>query len=136
MSIGMNIKNLRKEKNMTLQQIADIMGCSPQLISQYESGKRIPKLPTIRKIAAALGVYISDLVDDWSKFSQEEINEDWENGSTGSIPHKKAIELGGYQVNDSEKPLLDNYRQLNQAGQDKAIEHVELLTKIPEYRKE
>lgn len=54
MDIGNNIRNIRKEKKMTLRQIADIMECSPQLISQYENGKRIPKLETIEKIACAL----------------------------------------------------------------------------------
>lgn len=61
MGIGNNIRNIRKEKGMTLQQIADIMGCSPQLISQYESGKRQPKLETIEKIATALGCNVSDI---------------------------------------------------------------------------
>lgn len=61
MSIGNNIRNIRNEKRMTLQQIADIMGCSPQLISQYESGKRQPKLETIEKIATALGCNASDI---------------------------------------------------------------------------
>jgi len=61
MSIGNNMRSIRKEKGMTLQQIADIMGCSPQLISQYESGKRQPKLETQKKIAAALGCEVSDI---------------------------------------------------------------------------
>lgn len=61
MSIGNNIRNIRKEKGMTLQQIADIIGCSPQLISQYESGKRQPKLETKKKIADALGCEVSDI---------------------------------------------------------------------------
>lgn len=61
MSIGNNIRNIRKEKGLTLKQIADIMGCSPQLISQYESGKRQPKLETIKKIAVALECQVSDI---------------------------------------------------------------------------
>ena len=31
--------------------------------------------------------------------------------------------------------MLNKYFQLNGTGQNKAIEHVELLTKIPEYQK-
>lgn len=61
MSIGNNIRNIRKEKGMTLQQIADAMGCSPQLISQYESGKRQPKLETQKKLANALKVPVYEL---------------------------------------------------------------------------
>lgn len=61
MSIGNNIRTIRKRNGMTLKQIADIIGCSPQLISQYESGKRQPKLETKKKIAAALNCDISDI---------------------------------------------------------------------------
>lgn len=61
MSIGNNIRNIRKRNGMTLKQIADIIGCSPQLISQYESGKRQPKLETKKKIAAALNCDVSDI---------------------------------------------------------------------------
>ena len=32
--------------------------------------------------------------------------------------------------------ILDLYHQLNDTGQDKALEQVELLTKIPEYLKD
>lgn len=63
MSIGNNIRTIRKEKKMTLQQIADILGCSPQLISQYENGKRIPKIETQQKIANALDVPIYELTE-------------------------------------------------------------------------
>lgn len=61
MSIGNNIRNIRKKNGMTLKQIADIIGCSPQLISQYESGKRQPKLETKKKIADALNCEVSDI---------------------------------------------------------------------------
>lgn len=61
MSIGTKLKSIRKEKDMTLRQVADNMGCSPQLISQYENGKRTPKLETIQKLATALGVSLAEL---------------------------------------------------------------------------
>lgn len=69
MNTGIRIKNTRKEKNMTLQQLANIIGCTPQLISQYETGKRQPKKETIEKIAKALNVdpfslYTFDMASD------------------------------------------------------------------------
>ena len=57
-------------------------------------------------------------MDDWGKFSHEEISDDSGNGNLESVSHEKAIESGSYPLNDSEKPLLDNYRQLNPAGQE------------------
>ena len=103
-------------------------------IRKYENGKIKPSLQTYRKIAAALGVYISDLVEDWGQFTREEMSADW--GENLPISHSEAIKFGGYPVRNSEKPLLDNYRQLNQVGQSKAVEQVEMLTKIPDYRKD
>ena len=64
MNIGDNMRNIRKQKSMTLQQLADILGCSQQNISQYESGKRTPKLKTIQKIADALNVNVNDLLEN------------------------------------------------------------------------
>ncbi len=136
MAIGENIRRLRKEKGYTQKQLAEKCDMYESQIRKYELSNANPKLDTIRKISAALGVYISDLVDDWSKISKDEISEDLENDGAENMSHNTAIELSGYPLADSEKPLLETYRQLNPAGQDKAIEQVKLLTKIPEYRKE
>lgn len=137
MTTGERIKKVRLEKHLTQKELGKkIGGVSQQQIGQWETGKANPKIETIRKIAAALGVFMSDLVDDWSTFSREEMAGDWKDRMPGGITHKEAIALGGYPVAESEKSLLDNYRQLNPTGQGKAIEQVELLTKIPEYRKD
>ena len=74
MGIGNNIRNIRKEKKMTLKQVADIMGCSPQLISQYESGKRNPKPETLIRITKALKCKPEDLLSHDKKTSQEMAN--------------------------------------------------------------
>lgn len=136
MATGERIKAARKKAGLTQKALGEKCNMPDSQIRQYELGMVNPRIEQLRRIAAALGVYISDLVDDWSQFSQKEISDDLGNGSPGRVSHEKAIETGGYPLNDSEKPLLDNYRQLNPAGQEKAIEHVELLTKVPEYRKE
>lgn len=136
MTTGEKIRKLRKEKGLTQKRLGELCGINEANIRKYELGNQNPKLSTIRKIAAALGVYMSDLVEDWNTFSKEEITEDLKNGTSGRITHKEAITLGGYPVEESEKPLLDSYRQLNPIGQRKAVEQVELLTKIPEYKKD
>ncbi|WP_109770529.1 helix-turn-helix domain-containing protein [[Clostridium] innocuum] len=45
-------------------------------IRQYELGFRNPKIVNIRKISKALGVYISDLIDEWSEYSNDEVKRD------------------------------------------------------------
>lgn len=76
MSEGNNIQRIRKEKGLTQSQLAKKAGISEISVRKYESGERKPKLETARKIACALNVYISEVIDDWSDFSQEEIKKD------------------------------------------------------------
>lgn len=111
MSIGEDIKRMRIEKNMTQQELGQKLGVSQQMIGQWETGKANPKKETIEKIAKALDV------DPYSLYSFDMASEELEK-----------------VINQKEAILLDNYRKLNNPGQDKAIEQVELLTKIPEYQ--
>ena len=39
-------------------------------------------------------------------------------------------------LTENEYSIINKMKKLNDFGQDKAIEQVDLLTKIPEYRKE
>ena len=63
MTVGERIRQVRESINMTQKQLSDIMGISFVTISQWENGKRKPKYETLQKIASALGVSISDLLD-------------------------------------------------------------------------
>lgn len=63
MSLGENIKEIRKKKGYTQKQLAEKLGTSPQNLAQYETGKRQPKLETIKKMADALECNVSDLDD-------------------------------------------------------------------------
>ena len=76
MDIGEKIKHLRTEKGITQKELANRLGTSQQNLAQYENGKRNPKLETVRKMADALGVYISDLIVDWNQYSPSEYAQD------------------------------------------------------------
>lgn len=45
------IKEVRKKKGLSLQQVADAVGLGNNTISRYETGKREPKLETWNKLA-------------------------------------------------------------------------------------
>ena len=76
MNEGDKIQKLRKEKGLTQAELAKKAGLSEISIRKYENNDRKPKLETIRKIAKALGVYMNELIEDWSNFSQDEIIQD------------------------------------------------------------
>ena len=55
------IAELRKEKGLTLQQVADAIGVGNNTISRYETGKREPKLETWFKLSDFFDVPVSYL---------------------------------------------------------------------------
>ena len=58
------IKQLRKERNLTLEKLAKMAGCSKSYISQLENGTSSPSLSMIGRLSAAMGVRVSDLFQD------------------------------------------------------------------------
>lgn len=146
MTIGERIKKARKDKEMTLQQVADIMDCSPQMISQYESNKRKPKLTTIRRIATALDVTTSELIGSEGTEAlalltkAKELDIQIINKLQRLSPEAAADAIITSLImrgnSEKENELLELMGLLNEPGQEKAIEQLELLTKIPEYQKE
>lgn len=64
MTIGERIRKIRKRQQRTIQEIADICGFTRSLLSQIETGKTVPPLATLTRIAVALGVTVSALLND------------------------------------------------------------------------
>jgi transcriptional regulator with XRE-family HTH domain len=124
MNTGERIKQARKKAGITQKELGNLVGMSYQQIAQYEKGIRKPKLETLSKIAEALNVLSSDLLD-----------------GTVFLPqlNQKTVELfagkGSLEISTDYTKINYLYDCLNEKGQDKAIEQVELLTKIPEYQK-
>lgn len=62
MTIGEKIQRSRKEAGLSQRELGERLKVSQAMIAQYENGKRIPKTETIRKIAYALNVPITELI--------------------------------------------------------------------------
>ena len=63
MEIGEKIKLYRMEKGMTQKELADALNISYVNISQWERGKRNPKIETLQKIAEILGISTADFLE-------------------------------------------------------------------------
>lgn len=63
MRVGENIRRLRKSMGLTQVQLAKRSGLSQSGISDIEKSVNNPSTETIRLIATALGVSVSDLID-------------------------------------------------------------------------
>lgn len=113
MPTGELIKKIRKQKKMTQKQLGEKCGIADSNIRKYENGKQFPKWETLERIAKALGVDVFDLIEYAEGPDEEDLD-----------------------YTSPELDLLINFRNLNSKGQNKALEQIEMLTKIPEYRKD
>ena len=122
MSTGDKIKAARQAAGMTQREIADILGTTQQNFYQYEKGLRIPKIPTLKRIAAALGTDITSIMDkeDYSPYDLD-ISQLY----YGGPPRRVYGDLF---------PLVDAYDLLNREGKKVAVARVRELTEIPRYR--
>ena len=116
MTIGEKIKKARTDAKMTQKELAEKCGMADSAIRKYESGKVVPKLDTIAKIARAMGLYAGDLVDA-GQWGQVQPGADSETASA------------------AESQLLSHFRTLNDNGQTVAVERVQELAQIPAYQR-
>ena len=61
MTVGENIRRIRKERGMTLRQLGDAIGVSEAYIRAYETGRRNPKQKSLESLAEALHVNVEVL---------------------------------------------------------------------------
>lgn len=126
--LAKNLKYYRKLKKMTQAQLADAVNVSEMSIRRYETlgkGNREPGYKTILSLCEILGIRPSDLVET-TKYSHvsNNLRESLQNATIIKTENK-----------DFEK-LAVAFSKLNNSGQKKAVEQVNLLTKIPEYQKD
>lgn len=60
--VGSSIKKLRKERNFTQKELADILGVSRQAICMWEANKRKPDVAMLHKIARFFAVTLDEIV--------------------------------------------------------------------------
>jgi transcriptional regulator with XRE-family HTH domain len=60
--LGRRIQKIRKAKGLTQEQLAEKIGTSTPWIGHIETGRELPNLKLLQKIARALGVKVKDLI--------------------------------------------------------------------------
>lgn len=64
MQIGERLRELRKEQGLAQEALAFRAGVSVSTVARTEGGKLSPTLDTLASLAGALGVTVSELVDE------------------------------------------------------------------------
>lgn len=97
MGIKENLKALRKQHNLSQQEMAKIAGVTDKAISTWESGTRIPRMGAIQKMADYFGLQKSDIIEDNSRILSGD-------GSTWT-------HVPGTESNESDSKLLQNAKR-------------------------
>ena len=70
-----NLKKIRKNNNLSQEQLAEILGISRQAISKWESGSAYPEMEKIIQLCEKFNVNIDDLLHkDIREIKGEEIS--------------------------------------------------------------
>ena len=121
--IGDKIKELRLRSGLTQKLLGEKRAIAPPTIRKYELGKLNPKVEPVKKIADALNVPVSDIMD-WSKFDEQYPN---------LANEVKLIESVEKEYGEGSGELLDLFSKLNAKGKEKAIDSLSDLTMIKRY---
>lgn len=132
------IREARKRKGLTQEQLSKMLGVQRSVISKYETGLIVPSIPQLQKIAAALDVSVSSLLYDHAI----DFNIENKKKSEGIAPEEfeklqKLIQsladvLPTYCVADADI-LLQYYNKLNHKGREEAIKRTAELSRQEEY---
>lgn len=150
------LKAYRLSRGLTQKQLAELVGVSQNAVYNWENGKREPTLATIIKLANILntnvlkltgevgedelGIYITQPDGSEHFYSGEQVADPAILDKVSDYDRQHIIEsrdLWPLMISPGLRPkykLLNAFNSLNESGQQKAIEQVEMLTKIPEYR--
>ncbi|MBM4760701.1 helix-turn-helix transcriptional regulator [Bacillus sp. B15-48] len=66
-SIGKNLRTLREERNMSLEELAIKARVGKDTIEKYETGEKIPNNQTILRLSTILDVPASELLNENGK---------------------------------------------------------------------
>ena len=61
-TVGVALLFLRRDAGLTLRALSAATGSTPASLSRYELGRQMPRLDTLRRIVAGLGLTIPDLL--------------------------------------------------------------------------
>lgn len=92
MKFGEKVKQLREEKGLTQQTLAERLYVTRQAVSKWERGTRYPDLLTVKKIAQVLEVSVDELL------SGEELKENVEKSPVLSMPVENTIQTVLYAI--------------------------------------
>ncbi|MEH0022173.1 MAG: cupin domain-containing protein [Desulfobacter sp.] len=106
LNLGNKIRNLRKHRALTLQEVSDLTGLSKPLLSQIENNIAAPPIATLIKISTALGVKISHFFQDQNMDDRIVVVRKSERYSVKKLFHHKNETRIGYRWESLAYPMV------------------------------
>lgn len=129
-TVGGNIRRFRTRQGLSQDELARLSGLTESDINNYECEANEIDLESLKKISRALGVYIGNLDENWSRYIEDKTNFFLQDYST---PYENYIEGLKRYVKHEETLLLNDYRILNSEGRKEARKRIQELTEIQRY---
>ncbi len=111
MEIGTTIRNRRRAKDMTQEELAEVLNLSVSAVSQWECGKNLPDLTIIPALCRILGITSDELLGMDQTKQQEEIDaiveEAYRWGDRGYLEKQQEL------LEDGLKRFPDNWRMMH-----------------------
>ena len=149
MTVGDRIKESRKKNGLSQKELGQKLKKTQQMIAQLENSSAMPKIDTLQKIADALNIpltyllYGSIISPDLEVYLNTNDKESTLSELTNLQDHasdhmhritKYALLLTEFENKQKLAQLINLFDKLNTDGKNKALDQLEMLTKIPEYQ--
>ena len=122
--LGDNLKKIRKSQRMSQKDMANFLDINYSTYSNYENNNRTPDTNTLLHIAKKLGINVFDLIGI-DKFIAD-------NSKIIDDPDEPLVQMS---ISKTGAQILIALQQLNEDGEKKVLEFVNLIAKVPEYHK-
>lgn len=124
--LGLNIKNLRKIRGLTQDQLADKIGVNRAMIGSYEEGRAIPKISALRTLSYYFNVSIDNLVN--TDLSSDKNNKE---GSKNADITGKGLRVLTTLVDRDNKELITLVPVKASAGYTKGYADPDFIETLP-----
>ncbi len=119
------IRQLRKEKGITMKQLGNSLGISESVVSRYETGKHQPDIATQIRLSKFFGVTVGYLIGAEDAPSSEELAEaETEQQPAQPIP---AAHENGASVDQIRLQAMEIFDAIPEDRKDAALDYLRFL---------
>jgi transcriptional regulator with XRE-family HTH domain len=107
MDVGKNIKNMRRKRGLTQEELGKLIGVEKSAISRWENGERKPSIDHLKKMSHTLDVPVGFLLSNNISYEREYVDGDFREGFQ-TDPHESGVEMVREETEtfDAEEILL------------------------------